>query len=442
MSAGSASPQVQITEVVVFPLVATPVRMFVLDQPLPLAHSDIYAIEVEGWILSACSLSGIEIMHQGTILRRAPIRICRPDVAADHPDLNVPNQCGFWMPVGTLGLPQDFELRVDVVYGSSTRQTVALIRGTNSPLVSSYRSQFQPLMIYTPGRTGSTWLIHLLREHPQLVARKVYPYETRAGEYWMQVLKVLSDPCDPFHAFEPYDCSGRVAAPPHYFEAPARSWTPGSGLEVNHWLGTKQVWHLATVCQRTIDEYYRQVAVHQGKHSASYFIEKYFTIGYLSRLMSSLYPQCRRVFLIRDFRDVFCSMTAFDKKRGFPGFGRRPCDSDEEFLQTLFANVTAFANEFRTGYDSSLLVRYEELVGSPVVTLRTIFEYLDVDANLELIAELYDRSCQEAAFLRGHETVLIAADTIGRWKSNLPPHLAARCQELFGGLLREFGYHD
>ena len=52
-----------------------------------------------------------------------------------------------------------------------------------------------------------------------------------------------------------------------------------------------------------------------------------------SRYRRTLCQQCfchTLILLVRDPRDVFLSITAFDKKRGFSGFSRRADDDDED----------------------------------------------------------------------------------------------------------------
>jgi hypothetical protein len=297
-------------------------------------------------------------------------------------------------------------------------------------------------MIYTPGRTGSTWLIHHLIEHPQIVARRIYPYETRTGEYWMQVLKVLTDPSGPHDEFESQEWAGVVGRPMHYLGAPLRSLIPDRGIELNRWLGSTHVEHIANVCQRSVDGYYKQVAIHQGKVEALFFVEKFFEVNYLSRIMSTLYPKCREIFLIRDFRDMFCSMLAFSSRNRSSTFGRGCEDSDDDFLQTLQRRIMSLIGEWETRASRSLLVRYEDFVTDPGTTLGVVCEYLDLDASAAIIDEISSRALATKRTLAGHQTISDANATVGRWQHDLNRELIDSCERAFGELLARFGYQS
>src|SRR5947209_4471444 len=72
---------------------------------------------------------------------------------------------------------------------------LAVVRGKHQPLRTNYNARFQPLMVTSVlGRTGRTWVMHLLAQHPQIVARRNYPYENYSASYWIHMLKVLGEP--------------------------------------------------------------------------------------------------------------------------------------------------------------------------------------------------------------------------------------------------------
>ena len=71
---------------------------------------------------------------------------------------------------------------------------IATIAGHREPLRSSYEPELRPLIVTTLGRTGSTWLIHLLGTHPGVTAYRPFSFEPRAATYWTDILASLSEP--------------------------------------------------------------------------------------------------------------------------------------------------------------------------------------------------------------------------------------------------------
>ena len=93
--------------------------------------------------------------------------------------------------------------------------------------------------------------------------------------------------------------------------------------------------------------------------------------NYIPVLMRELYPHAKEIFLVRDFRDMVLSILAFDRKRGFPGFGRPEGTTDEQYVRDGAARDGAqtCARAGSRARDGSHLVRYEDLVLRPLETL-------------------------------------------------------------------------
>jgi hypothetical protein len=49
-------------------------------------------------------------------------------------------------------------------------------------------------MIRCLGRTGSTWLMRLLGQHPEVLVYRPFEYEPRLVSYWIEVLRRLGHP--------------------------------------------------------------------------------------------------------------------------------------------------------------------------------------------------------------------------------------------------------
>ena len=65
-----------------------------------------------------------------------------------------------------LRLPPRFELDLTAELEDGTECPLGTVAGRRAPLRSGYDPELRPLIVTTLGRTGSTWLIHLLAGHP------------------------------------------------------------------------------------------------------------------------------------------------------------------------------------------------------------------------------------------------------------------------------------
>jgi hypothetical protein len=131
-------------------------------------------------------------------LRRVLVAISpnavRPDVAAKFPDVPDGDRGGFRTAVSLLGLPREFELRLESVFEGYGPVAFARVEGRRRALDTGYRARFRPIIVRTLGRAGSTWLTQLVGAHPEAVAYRPFDFEPRMLDYWMEILRTLSHP--------------------------------------------------------------------------------------------------------------------------------------------------------------------------------------------------------------------------------------------------------
>ncbi len=157
-------------------------------------------------------------------------------------------------------------------------------------------------------------------------------------------------------------------------------------------------------------------------------------------MASELYPNGRELFLVRDFRDMVCSMLAFNEQRGVSGFGRAEADTDVEFVNTLGSQATSLAHAWERRRDRAHLVRYEELVLDPARALAGLLDHVGVDSRPETVRAMLGGLEEEIPELREHATSDSAQSSIGRWRTDLDAELAEACERAFGPALELFGY--
>ncbi len=370
-----------------------------------------YFISIKGWVLGKTSPAiAVEFLSKGKTLQRVPIGSPRPGVAKRFPEVPEAKNSGFAAAVGVTGLPPVGQLRLRAFLADGTMVPLASVKFRHEPLQSNYEPKLQPLILTSSGRSGTTWCMRLLSQHPAIVTCQIYAYETRIIPFWMQLLQFLSQKANPIEATFGADYPQKAAA----------------------------------FCQQTFDAFYQHLADAQGQiispSELTYFAEKNSfnpNIG----LLTEIYPQSKEIILIRDFRDVASSILAFNKKRGSEGFGRKRFKSDKEHLKEIMKNTASgLLHRWKLRQQQAYLVRYEDLILSPEETLKGIFQYLNLDDSQETIANIMEKASENTPYTQWHQTSSSAKDSIGRWRQDLEPSLQKVCNRVLADALREFGY--
>ena len=303
---------------------------FRVDGPIPGSEASggaNYALDVRGWVVGRDSPAvAVELIHEGDCLWQVPLHE-RADVA-EAAGFDVPELCGFYATLNTLPLGIDFTIALSAVLADETRVEFATVRGRRTPLRSGFEPRLAPLMITTLGRTGSTITMRLLEAHPEVVAYPPFQEEPKVASYWIEVLLALSEPASYRRQLTP----GRDLNSTWWLGAqmpmPRARWP----RPLHEWIGAAAIEELARFCQERIEMLYEQVASEYGVGDPRYFAEKYWATSTIPGLMWELYDDPREVFVVRDFRDMACSMKAFDAKRGFRAFGRQQVSDDERHI--------------------------------------------------------------------------------------------------------------
>jgi hypothetical protein len=398
--------------------------------------SSTYALEVEGWVIgSRFPVEAVELVHDGASLWRIPLTR-RPDVAAAHPDAPYAEQSGFYAIVSSLALAPDFELLVRAVGADNARADIAIVRGRRAPLRCSVEPTLNPLLITTLGRSGSTALLKLFASHPQIVAHSPVQGETRVASYWLDILRGLSEPASYLQQISPP-------------RGMPRRWWLGAEMvprrdrapEAYQWMGATSVEALAVFCQSQIDAFYERASNPEELSDAVYFAEKCQPAGLrgVPEIMSEIYRDGREVVLVRDFRDMACSMSAYNRKLGFQGFGRSADASDEENVTWMRGIVASLHKSWRGMGERGYLLRYEDLILQPVETLGNVLEYLRIDNSNATIDGML-RELSDAGLLEIHRTSNGVKESIGRWRRDLTPELQEMYSQELGPFLEAFGY--
>jgi hypothetical protein len=396
-------------------------------------YDDTFTLAITGWAVARGREPVTVVALDGSSeVRRTPATIPSPEVAARKQGVISADACGYQIVLSTVSLQREFELALVAEIHGGLTVPLGTIRGRREPLMTAYEPQLQPLLITTVGRSGSNWLLALLSSHPKIVAYRPFQTEARAAGYWMGVLRTLAEPRSYMQMIFVEASEERWWTGDHRATVPLRVAEP----ELPRWLGSGNVESVASMCQARIDAFYRHVARIERRSERTHFAEKAFP-GYTGRMIRELYPQGREIVLVRDPRDVVCSVLAYNAKQGRSMWLRGPSD-EREWLGNLAGQVTKLIESAREG---AQLVRYEDLISEPDGTLTALLDSLGFDASAATVSQVLEDATTVMPHAQAqHQTSGSIERSIGRWRQDLTGERRDACAEAFDGLLEQLGY--
>ena len=140
-------------------------------------------------------------------------------------------------------------------------------------------------------------------------------------------------------------------------------------------------------------------------------------------LVWELYPKAKEIFLVRDFRDVYSSMLAYNEKFGRRAFGPAHIDTDDDFAQFLRnSTIRNLSRSWPKREDRAHLIRYEDLITRPTEILHGVLTYLELDASDATMDGMIERASAENPEMKRHLTSSDVSTSLGRWKSPFLPN--------------------
>ena len=257
--------------------------------------------------------------------------------------------------------------------------------------------------------------MQLLAAHPNVVAGTRYPLETYAAKWWLHQAKVGSDPADFRGSIRPNDVADdplHVGTPVHHLMHDPAAF---------EWMATRGVERAAAFALESIDEFYETYATVAGKVGVRYFAEKRFGGPSRPDLGAELYPQRRELLLVRDLRDVFASRVAFHtKNRGTAPMAADPATAGRHAIG-MRRHFEWIGRRTAEAPDTTLVVRYEDLVGDPRAVMASVTEFLGVEHPTDAVLAAID----DAVVHSGHVTSGSPEASVGRWERDLAPEIVA-----------------
>jgi sulfotransferase family protein len=423
-----------------------------IELPIAGSETDRSVLPIAGWAVGAAQrVVGVELIGGGRTIGSWATGRWSGEAAAEHRDARWSGTSGYAGEVSTLDLGEEFELELRAILEDGSTAPLGRISGESEPLDSGYEPVFQPLFVTTFGRTGSTVLMHLLAQFDEVVCGMNYPHELRIGKYFLHQFELGTGPAN-------HDLSvNRDNFADSGFWGGRNPFADGlESPALDEWFETDHLRESAAFAQQQIDGAYSALSQrplvgdalsslsepHRAAGAPLYFAEKSGN-DRLVWLAHRLYRRSRELILVRDFRDVYCSVAAFNATRGYERFGRAEATDERDYIRRLGGAASYLYEAWRGRSRSSMLVRYEELVTDPVSVVLEVRRYLGVagdDEPARAAAILAAARATEQQYVGQHATTESPQASIGRWRRDLPPDLHSAVIEYLDGPLVGFGY--
>ena len=297
----------------------------------------------------------------------------------------------------------------------------------------SKQKMIAPIILRTQARSGSTYLMQLLANFPDVVTTKVHPYEIRIAQYYAACYKTLSGAAD-------HEYSSR----PNYFNRDKGTQWIGTNPFNNNGKGSRQRWFkkkynpsLKAFFRSSVEDYYQNEALSQKKVSPLFYCEKSF---YISRgpdyqepaIIHSLTSEVTDIFLVRNPLDILVSQISFFIKNQ-----ELNDDGIKRVVLNLAKHMNTMANDFNE-IKSPYIVRYEQLINSPEGTLRNLCQYLGLNYDDDILQNVI-KQVNSSAEIK-HITSKSAQGSINRWEHELSPEIISLAKDEMKEYISCFGY--
>ena len=354
----------------------------------------------------------------------------RPDVLAAYQLPIDTEPCGFQFSLNLLNLPAQTSLILQSESRDGNFTAFAELEIQRPILQPTWQCKRHPILVNSLGRSGSSLLMRLLCQHPEIIVQSPHPFESRLAKFYVNQL---------LQRYAEY-LSGESNYPPGNLQA------------VNmHWLHTELSQHeqlikqysqldfnsLADFVLQSIDRAYDLADDSEAtrKPSSRYYAEKSGS-GHTARLMMELDPGGQEIFLVRVFRDMYCSMLQFSMHRQTDDFGWQAEHADD-YMEIVAERVEQLRVSYENRVKKPHLLRYEDLLTRPPEVLRQLLADLDLTHNPNTISDMVNAMNNT---VEGHQTSKNAPASIGRWKNELNRKQKSRINMIFRKSLSTFGY--
>lgn len=163
-----------------------------------------------------------------------------------------------------------------------------------------------------------------------------------------------------------------------------------------------------------------------------------------------------KIFVSRDFRDVFNSKTKFVNHFAKTKTVMEILQSYEAFKQFNYLNImhfhsylnswSSYVESYLEHKDDMFLLKYEDLINHPVLTMRKLADYLNAEVNDEylesLVTQYFNKELQTSLMskLKYFRNFSKSSKRKGEWRNYFNSYMIEQTKQKAGDLLIKLGY--
>jgi len=279
-----------------------------------------------------------------------------------------------------------------------------------------------PLFLTSSGRSGTTMMMKILSAHPDILARTIFPYETRMIQYAYLCEK-----------------NGNKVFDGESISLKQTEYKPFQGDDylARHWAKRQLNMPLGENGKSLAKAYYQVTLEEENKSNPVYVAEKTIGLELVTELIKS-FEDARVIALFRDPRDIFCSIKSFNARRGFLSFGE---EHGDELMFEFTVNFLKRLKSFSEVNPCIFRVNYEDLIYKPAESVVQLFSKLNLRADIPIIENVINSAFHENTNqIKRHKTSGInAKNSVDRWR-NIEDERTIEMFDRFQDDIKKLGY--
>lgn len=232
-----------------------------------------------------------------------------------------------------------------------------------------------PLPLFTPGRSGGTYMMKILLQFDEITIVNFFPYEMRFFLYMLSLANQLHDvaPSSMLNNF--------VTGQPFNVHVDKLLNDQKEYPHVAEWYRDKFFKNSSDYVIKQVQQFYSSVSIDSGKGEARYFCEK--SSPYYHELIDSMYPSFKSIILVRNPINNYVSFKKF-----FPNHINTEEDA-VTWIEGLKNKFSKYRELIHRHEKRVLLLKYEDLITSPLETILSIQKFLGLDISPKKAKEIY-----------------------------------------------------
>lgn len=168
--------------------------------------------------------------------------------------------------------------------------------------------------------------------------------------------------------------------------------------------------------QDLVLEVYRAYAKKSEKESAYFGDKNNYYINRVDKL-EEIFPGCKKIFIVRDGRDVACSYLELERKKINTMYSPKLSNDIPNIAKEWCSSVEIMKHWAASG---ALSIRYEDLVLDPYTTLQTVCGFLGASYSEEMLNYFKNNDEPEAFKAWKSKTFKpVEGSSVGRYKKDL-----------------------